>query len=241
MVGTGPGDVADLSPRAYQAIRQAGVVVGYKTYIRLIASLLSPAQEIISTGMTREVERCREAIRRAQDGKTVVLVSSGDPGVYGMAGLVLEMLEREGLLDALEVEVIPGITSATAAAAKLGAPLMHDFAVISLSDLLTPWALIEKRLSLAARGDFVLVLYNPASNKRTGQLARAREIILSHKSPDTPVGIVRNACREGETLVVTDLEHLPEHAVDMLSIVIVGNRDTRRAGRFLVTPRGYRL
>lgn len=241
MVGTGPGDAADLSPRALQALQEARVIVGYKTYIQLLDPLLIREKEVISTGMTGEVDRCRQAIARAREGNSVALVSSGDPGVYGMAGLALELLEQEGLLETLAVEIIPGITSATAAAARLGAPLMHDFVVISLSDLLTPWELIEKRLALAAAGDFVIVLYNPASHKRTGQLARAREIMLPHKRPDTPAGIVRNAYRAEESVTVTDLEHLLEYPVDMLSIVIVGNRETRLAGRFLVTPRGYRL
>lgn len=198
-------------------------------------------KEVISTGMTREIERCAQAIDRAREGALVALVSSGDPGVYGMAGLVLELLEKEGLLNEIDVEVVPGITSATAAAACLGAPLMHDFVVISLSDLLTPWDLIVKRLELVAQGDFVVVLYNPASHKRTEQIKTAREIMLRHKAPQTPVGIVRNAAREGQEATITDLEHMLEHPIDMLCTVIIGNQGTRRVGDYLVTPRGYRV
>ncbi len=240
MVGTGPGSAEHLSPRALRALREAELVVGYKTYIQLIAPLVE-GKKIISTGMTREVDRCREAIQRAREGQKVALVSSGDPGVYGMAGLALELLQRENLLDRVEVEIIPGITSATAAAALLGAPLMHDFVVVSLSDLLTPWEVIEKRLVLAAQGDFVVVLYNPASHKRTSQIIRARELMLRYKKAYTPVGIVRNAYRKGEDVVITDLEHLLDYPIDMFSIVIIGNNQTQRMGNFLVTPRGYTL
>lgn len=222
------------------ALQSCQVVVGYKTYIGLISSLVE-GKEIISTGMTREIDRCGQAIARVREGQRVALVSSGDPGVYGMAGLVLEMLNREGLLGEVEVEIVPGITSATAAAARLGAPLMHDFTVISLSDLLTPWEVIEKRLEMSSAGDFVTVLYNPASHKRVNQIAIAREIMLRHKAPATPVGIVRNAQRESETVIITDLEHMLEYQIDMLTIIIVGNSNTRRLGDYLVTPRGYGL
>lgn len=214
--------------------------MGYKTYVELISGLLDN-KEVVSTGMTREVERCNLAIERALGGKKVALVSSGDPGVYGMAGLALELLEQRGALDAVDVEVIPGITSATAAAACLGAPLMHDFVVISLSDLLTPWEVIEKRLEFAARGDFVVVLYNPASKKRTEQIRTARRLMLEHKNDKTPVGIVRNAAREDEEKVITDLEHMLEHPIDMFSTVVIGNSQTRLAGQYMVTPRGYRV
>ncbi|HHW43333.1 MAG TPA: precorrin-3B C(17)-methyltransferase [Desulfotomaculum sp.] len=240
VVGTGPGSLVHLSPRALQALQEAELIVGYKTYIQLIAPLLK-GKEILSTGMTREVERCTAAIEQAKGGKRVALVSSGDPGVYGMAGLALELLERDDLLDRVEVEIIPGITSASAAAALLGAPLMHDFAVISLSDLLTPWEVIQKRLDLAARGDFVIVLYNPASHQRKNQIREAREIMLQHKPGSTPAGIVRNAYREQEKVVITDLEHLLDHPIDMLCTVIIGNARTRRIEDYLVTPRGYSL
>lgn len=240
MVGTGPGSPEHLSPRALQVLQECDVVAGYKTYIDLIGGLIED-KEKISTGMTREVDRCRSAIDLAARGKRVALVSSGDPGIYGMAGLVLEMLHGDGLLGRLEVEIVPGITSATAAAARLGAPLMHDFAVISLSDLLTPWEVIEKRLEAASAGDFVIVLYNPASHKRVEQIRSAREIMLRHKSPSTPVGLVRNAEREDEKVMITDIEHMTGQLIDMLTVVIVGNSSTRRLGDFMVTPRGYRL
>lgn len=240
MVGTGPGNKEHLSPRAKQALEEAEVIVGYRTYLKLVEEMLR-GKEVISTGMTREIERCYLAVHRAGAGQKVVLVSGGDPGIYGMAGLALEVIEREGLWDKLEVEIVPGITSASAAAALLGAPLMHDFVVISLSDLLTPWPLIEKRLELAAQGDFVVVLYNPASHRRTGQIYRTREILLQHRSSRTPVGIVRNAYREGQEVIITDLENLLNHPIDMLCTVIVGNSQTRVANGFLITPRGYEL
>lgn len=229
-----------MSIRAREALASAEVIVGYTTYIDLIRDFIGE-REVISTGMTREIERCRKAVEVASSGRRVAVVSSGDPGVYGMAGLVLEIMETEGLLGVIPVEIIPGITSATASAARLGAPLMHDFAVISLSDLLTPWEAIEKRLEAAARADFVVVLYNPASKKRTWQIEKAQEIFLRHKPPTTPVGIVKNAAREEETVVITDLQGMLAHPVDMLSTVIVGNRSTLQVGDFMVTPRGYQV
>jgi precorrin-3B C17-methyltransferase len=229
-----------MSLKARRTIEEAEIVVGYKTYIELIRPLLE-GKEVLSSGMTKEVDRSRTAIDRALAGNRVVVVSSGDPGVYGMAGIVLELLEKEGLTGQIDVEVVPGITSATAAAASLGAPLMHDFAVISLSDLLTPWEVIEKRLELAAAGDFVTVLYNPVSKKRTEQIKIAREIFLKHKSGSTPVGIVRNAKRAGEEVVISDLENFLSHPIDMFSVVIIGNRQTYRSDFFMLTPRGYRI
>lgn len=239
-MGTGPGATAYLSGKALEVLSRAEVVVGYKTYVDLIEHLLE-GKEVLSTGMTREIERCTLAVDRARQGDQVAVISSGDPGVYGMAGLVLEILEREGLLDTIPFEVVPGITSATAAAARLGAPLMHDFAVISLSDLLTPWEVITARLELVAQGDFVVVLYNPASHRRRKQIEQAREIMLKYRDPSTPVGVVRNLMRDGEARVLTDLARMLEHNIDMLSTVIVGNRSTRQAGDWLITPRGYRL
>ena len=191
--------------------------------------------------MTREVERCNHAIDSVLKGKSVALVSSGDPGVYGMAGLVLEIMERRKVIDCIEFEVIPGITSATAAAACLGAPLMHDFVVISLSDLLTPWEIIKKRVEFAAGADFVIVLYNPASKKRTDQIVEVRKIILEHRSQQTPVGIVRNVSREGEEKVITDLDHMLENRIDMFTTIVIGNSQTTVIGKYMVTPRGYSL
>jgi adenosylcobyric acid synthase len=237
VVGLGPGALEHLTPAARTAIAEAGVVVGYRTYLELIPDLLT-GKQVVSSGMMKEVERCRQALQFAAAGKVVALVSSGDAGIYGMAGLALELQASEAL--DVTVEIVPGVSALQAAAACLGAPLMHDFAVISLSDLLTPWPLICRRLKAAAEADFVVALYNPKSQGRTTQLEAARQILLHHRDPATPVGIVRNACRRGETVVVTDLAGLAEQKVDMLSLVIVGNASTYcdGAGR-MVTPRGY--
>ena len=212
VVGIGPGGAEHITPAAVAAIAAAEVVVGYATYLELIPELLV-GKEVVSSGMMKEVERCRQALELAADGRCVALVSSVDAGVYGMAGLVLELAGDSSP----EIEIVPGISAVQAAAARLGAPLMHDFAVVSLSDLLTPWELIRRRLLAAGAADFVVALYNPKSKGRVTQLEEARQILLRHRSPRTPVGIVRNACRPGESLVVTDLAGLAEQAVDMLS------------------------
>jgi len=229
-----------MSLRAYNVLKEAEVIIGYKTYVDLLDDLVE-GKEIISSGMTREVERSLLAIEMAAAGKYVAVVSSGDPGIYGMAGITLELLEKEKMSDRLAVEIIPGITSANAAASSLGAPLMHDFAVISLSDLLTPWEVIERRLAAAAQADFVTVLYNPVSKKRTEQIKKAREIFLRYKSPSTPVGIVRNAKRGDEEVIKTDLEHFLEYPIDMFTVVLIGNRQSYRTARFMITPRGYNV
>jgi len=227
-----------MTGRAVGALTAADVIVGYRTYLDLLGDLIR-GKRVVKSGMRAEVERCREAVRLAGEGMAVALVSGGDPGVYGMAGLVLELLEKEGLLGRLAVEIIPGVTSATAAASCLGAPLSTDFAVISLSDLLTPWDLIRRRLSAAAAADFVLVLYNPASHRRVEQIREAQGLILAHRSGAVWVGLVRNAYREGQTVILTDLAHLLEQEIDMFTTIVVGNSTTRRVGDFLVTPRGY--
>jgi len=238
IVGLGPGDTAYLTPAARSAIERADVVSGYKTYLELIPELLS-GKETFSTGMRQETERCREALRRAAAGATVALVCAGDAGIYGMAGLVLELQQVEGP-EGVNVEVVPGISAVQAAAARLGAPLMHDFAVISLSDLLTPWASITRRLEAAAGADFVIALYNPKSRGRVTQVEIAREILLSHRRADTPVGIVRNAMRSGEEVEVSTLANFTDCRIDMFSMVIIGNTTTfvDDFGR-MVTPRGY--
>ena len=237
IVGIGPGDLNHMTFEAREALTSADAVVGYSTYLKLIEPLLA-GKEVVSSGMTKEVERCRQAISLAGEGKTVALVSSGDAGVYGMAGLVLELEPPDGV----DVVVVPGVSAVQAAAAVLGAPLMHDFAVISLSDLLTPWELIEKRLAAAAAADFVIALYNPRSKGRSGHLERARDIILRSRPDRTPVGIVRNACRKGEERIIASLADMPLERADMFSLVIVGNSATcvDRKGR-MVTPRGYEL
>lgn len=239
VVGTGPGDLKHMTFEAQAAIRSSQAVVGYKVYLDLIRPLLF-GKEVVSSGMMREVERCRTALEIAATGKTVTIVSSGDAGIYGMAGLVLELVEKEGGENTPEVVVVPGISALQAAASVLGAPLMHDFAAISLSDLLTPWKTIQKRLRAAATADFVVALYNPRSKGRVKQLEEARDIFLSCRGRETPVGIVRNACREGEERIVTTLGRMLEHTVDMFSTVIIGNSATfvDRHGR-IVTPRGY--
>ncbi len=234
VVGIGPGGAEHITPAALRAIAEAQVVVGYKTYLDFIPQCLA-GKEIVSSGMRQEVERCRQALDLAAAGKKVALVSSGDAGVYGMAGLVLELAEG-----GIDIEIVPGVSAVQAAAARLGAPLMHDFAVVSLSDLLTPWVRIRQRLEAAAAADFVVALYNPKSRGRTGQIAEAREILLRHRGAQTPVGIVRNACRPGEEVTVSSLGAFLDHDIDMFSLVIIGNSQTRvdAAGR-MVTPRGY--
>ena len=237
IVGIGPGDLNHMTYQAREAIESADTVVGYKTYLHLIEPLLG-GKEVVSSGMMKEVERCREAIRRAGEGRTVALVSSGDSGIYGMAGLVLELSPP----DCIEVVTVPGVSAVQAAASVLGAPLMHDFAVVSLSDLLTPWDLIEKRLEAAASADFVIALYNPRSKGRTRHVERALEIMLQSRAPDTPVGIVRNACREGEEKILSTLAEIPLSRIDMFSMVIVGNSATYVDGHGrMVTPRGYEI
>lgn len=215
------------------------MVAGYNTYIDLVDELISEKQEVISTGMTKEIDRVEMALEAAQDGSRVAIVSSGDAGVYGMAGLVLETVDKKGL--ELEVEIIPGITAANAAASTLGAPLMHDYAVISLSDLLTPWQVIIDRLKRAASGDFVVVLYNPKSKQRQQQIVKAREIFLQHKEPSTPVGIVRSAKRGSEEMVITDLENMLDEEIGMVTTVIIGNSETFSFADSMVTPRGYEV
>lgn len=239
VVSLGPGDKAFMAPRAREALEEAQVVVGYRTYVDLIDPVLVRGKEIISTGMTQEMARCRRAIEKTLEGRTTALVCSGDAGIYGMAGLIFDLLENEDLLGKVDVEVIPGIPALCAAAALLGAPLMHDFAVISLSDLLTPWETIQYRVEAAAKADYVVVLYNPRSRKRDWQLGRVREILLRHRRPDTPVGVVRNAMREDQLTKISTLSGFDDSSVDMFSIVVVGNSQTRVAGGRMLTPRGY--
>ena len=228
-----------MTKKARKEIETADVVIGYKTYVALIQSIIKPTAEVFSGVMGKEVDRAEIALKKALENKRVAVISSGDPGVYGMAGLVLEVADREKA--EVPVEVVPGVTAATAAAAKLGAPLVTDFAVISLSDILTPWSLIEKRLKAAAESDFVIVLYNPQSQGRKEPLAKAYEILLKHRSPNTPVGIVRQAGRKGEETVVSTLKDLLICEVDMATTIIVGNSTTRVVNRRMVTPRGYEL
>jgi precorrin-3B C17-methyltransferase len=228
-----------LTPKARSEIENADVIVGYGTYVKLIQSIIKPGAEVVSGTMGREVERAQIAVSKALENYHVVMVSSGDPGVYGMAGIVLEVVAMETVN--VPVEIVPGVTAATAAASKLGAPLVSDFAVISLSDLLTPWEKIERRLEAASAADFAIVLYNPKSEGRIEPLAKAYEIMFKHMLPETPVGIVKQADREGEEVVITTLKNLLAAEIDMVTTVIVGNSATKVVNGRMVTARGYEL
>ena len=244
VVGIGPGGLNHMTFEAREAIEKADVVVGYKTYLEFIEPLLAE-KDVVSSGMMREVERCSQALAIAASGKTVALVSSGDAGIYGMAGLALELADGtdEGSAapyPGVEIIIVPGVSAVQAAASVLGAPLMHDFAVISLSDLMTPLDTIRQRLKAAASADFVVALYNPRSKGRVTQIEEAAAILIAARGPQVPVGIVRNACRDGEERIITTLGGMLSHPIDMFSIVIIGNASTRLSidGR-IVTPRGY--
>jgi len=238
IIGTGPGSIEYMSQRAINAIKACNIVVGYKTYINLIQSLLDD-KTIVSSGMRKEVDRCGEVINLAKQGNVVGLISSGDAGVYGMAGILLEMLAQSG--DDIDVEVVPGITSALSSASLAGAPLMNDFAVISLSDLMTPWEVITHRIDKAAEGDFVISLYNPKSKERVEQIGIFREIVLRHRKPETPVAIVRDAMREEQQLTITTLGEMLNHHIDMTTTLIVGNSQTFVHNGRMITPRGYKI
>lgn len=235
-IGIGPGGAEQMTLRAVRALEQCDCVAGYGLYLDLIEQLIA-GKTRIQTGMMREVDRCAAARDAAKEGHTVAVVSSGDAGVYGMAGLLFEVCAGE---PDIEIEVVPGITAACSGGAVLGAPLTNDFACVSLSDLLTPWEVIEKRLRGAAAGDFCIALYNPASKKRTDHLRRACDILLETLPPETVCGTVRNIGREGETYTLTTLGALRDTQVDMLTTVFVGNSRTRVIGGRMVTPRGYR-
>ena len=241
VIGIGPGSLEDMTPRALRAIQSAEVVAGYTTYIKLIQELLSD-KEVIGTAMMQEIDRCQLAVQTAAAGKDTVVVSSGDSGVYGMAGLVLELLLRHPAAERpVFGGIIAGISAVNAAAAILGAPLMHDFAVISLSDLLTPWELIKKRAAAAAEGDFVVALYNPKSKKRIQHIEEIRDIMLRFKAPDTPVGIVNNASRVKEAKVISTLQDFTKEEINMFSLVIIGNSKTYVKEGYMITPRGYEV
>ena len=237
VVGLGPGGSRWMTWEARAALEQAEVLCGYTVYLDLIRGEF-PDKEYFSTHMTQEMERCRAARERARSGRTTALVCSGDAGVYGMAGPVLELAPQ---FPEVEIQVVPGVTAALAGAAVLGAPLMHDFAVLSLSDLLTPWEVIRRRLELAAQGDFVLCLYNPSSRRRRDHLRMACDIVLVHRGPETVCGWVRNAGRAQEEHQVLTLGELREAQVDMFTTVFIGSAATRRIGDRMVTPRGYEL
>ncbi|MBI2166257.1 MAG: precorrin-3B C(17)-methyltransferase [Chloroflexi bacterium] len=240
VVGIGPGSLEDLTPRAARAIEESQVVVGYRWYLELIGGLLE-GKTVQAFGMGQEQERARAAADLAYQGYQVALVSGGDPGVYGMAGPLLEALLQRGWSreSGLPVEIVPGVTAATAGAALLGAPLMQDFAVISLSDRFGPWELIARRLEAAAASDMVVVLYEPASHLRPRHIEEAQRILLQHRTGETPVGVVRDAYRPGEQVVLTSLGQMLQHSFDMRTVVIVGNSSTKAQGGVMVTPRQY--
>lgn len=236
VVGIGPGDYNEMTVRAVNALNACDVIVGYHVYVDLVKEHF-PDKEFHTTPMRREVDRCRIALDLAREGRDVAMICSGDAGIYGMAGLIYEL---RGESETPEVEVVGGLTAACSGAARLGAPLTHDFCVISLSDLLTPWDKIEKRLECAAMGDFSVALYNPSSMKRKDYLQRACDILLRHASPDTVCGIVKNIGREGEEIRTMTLSELRNYQADMFTTVFIGNSQTRVIGGRMVTPRGYR-
>ena len=238
VIGIGPGGKENMTYEAIQIFNDMECVVGYKSYIELIREMITD-KEVISSGMKKEIERCELCFDIAEQGKKVAIVSSGDAGIYGMAGLIYEVAKRRD--SKIEIEVVCGVTSSTAAASILGAPLMHDYAVISLSDLITPWELIEKRVNYAAQGDFVTTIYNPKSMERTWQIEKVKEIFLSVRDKNTPVGIVRNAKRADESLVITTLEFMTNHDIDMFSTVIIGNSKSYIWHNKIITPRGYKV
>ena len=237
VVGIGPGKYEGMTVEAVEALKAADIIVGYKKYVELVMPHFAD-KEFFDNGMRQEADRCREALKMASDGKNVALVCSGDSCVYGMAGLVYELAPDYGNV---EVSAIPGVTAALSGSAVLGAALGHDFAVISLSDLLTPWELIEKRLDACSSADMCIALYNPGSHKRTDYLQKACDIMLKHKAPETVCGTVNNIGREGEKAAVMTLAELRDTVVDMFTTVFIGNSATKIIDGKMITPRGYRI
>ena len=240
LVGIGPGSVEHMTARARSAIAEADVVIGYVTYIKLVADLLE-GKEIIRKSMTEELDRAISALECARAGKKVALISSGDAGVYGMAGPTYEVLFQAGWTpdDPVQLEIVPGASALNSCAARVGAPLTHDFCAISLSDLLTPWPTIARRLDAVAMADFVVALYNPKSGRRTRQIVEAQRLFLRHRRADTPVAIVKSAYRRRENIVFTTLDQMAEADIGMLSTVLIGNSNTFVRHGLMVTPRGY--
>ncbi len=240
LVGFGPGPEEQMTLRARAAIEESDVVIGYSTYIKLVEHLL-PGKVVVRKGMTEEIERCMEAWKQAKLGKTVALISSGDIGIYGMAGPTYEILLQSGWTPDgdIRVEVIPGVTALNAVASLVGAPLTHDFCAISLSDLLTPWPQIARRLEAAARGNFVIALYNPKSGRRTEQISEAQRILLRYRAPATPAAIVKSAYRKRQNIQRVRLDRMSRCDIGMLSTVLIGNRDSYWRQGLMITPRGY--
>jgi precorrin-3B C17-methyltransferase len=238
VVGIGPGGTLDRTRRAELAIAESSVIVGYSLYLELISDL-TDGKTLVSTGMTREVERCREAVRLAREGATVALVSSGDPGVYGMAGLAIEIASSEGA--SIPIEIVPGVSAANAAAARLGAPLMCDFATLSMSDLLVPWEVIKTRIEAVAAADFVVAIYNPRSRTRVDQLEQAADIFRKHRPGTTPVGICTAVGSKDEHTLISTLDEFLRLEIGMRSIVVIGNRSSKLVDGLFITPRGYEV
>jgi len=234
VVGIGPGGRENMTLKAVEVLRRCHVIVGYTPYIEYLGDL-KDCKELYSTGMRGEIERCKVAVNMVREGKNTAIVSTGDAGLYGMAGPILEMA------DDIEVEIIPGVTAAFSAASELGSPIMHDYCSISLSDLMTPWEVIEKRIECASAGDFVITIYNPKSKSRVDHLKKAVSIMLKYKSPDTPVGIVKNSGRDGMEKHITILDDIDYDIIDMCCVLIVGNSKTYVKEGKIVTPRGYDL
>ena len=242
IVGVGPGHHDHMTFRAKRVIEESDTIVGYETYVNLVEDLID-GKDIHRYAMTQEVERAHQCIDLAKEGKIVSLVSSGDPGIYGMAGLIFEILAESGWNPEtdLQVELVPGVSALNSCASLIGSPLMTDFAVVSMSDLLVPWEIIVKRVEAAAQGDYVIVIYNPSSKKRINQLQDTRKLLLKYRKPSTPVAIIKGAFRKSQTIVMTDLEHLEEHSdkLGMISTVIVGNSSTYNFKDLMINPRGY--
>ena len=235
VVGLGPGNKENMTFKAYNTIKESDIIIGHKTYIALVEKIF-PDKKTVKSAMKKEVERCEETLKLAEEGNVVALISSGDAGVYGMAGLMLEIADGQ-----VEVEIVPGITSANASASLGGAPIVHDSVNISLSNLLTDWELIKKRIDLASQGDFVITLYNPKSSGRPELINEARDIMLKHKRKDTPVLIARNVGREGENYDITTLDKMLDYEINMFSTVIIGNSNTKVLNNKMITPRGYKV
>jgi precorrin-3B C17-methyltransferase len=242
IVGVGPGHHDHMTYRAKQVIEESDTIVGYETYVNIVQDLIE-GKDVYRYAMTQEVERAHQCIDLAKSGKIVSLVSSGDPGIYGMAGLIYEMLAEADWdpKNGMPVEIIPGISALNSCASIIGSPLMTDFAVLSMSDLLVPWEIIVKRVEAAAQGDFVIVIYNPSSKKRIHQLQDTIKILLKYRKPTTPVAIIKGAFRDSQTVVLTDLENLTNHSdkLGMISTVIVGNSSTYNYKDLMINPRGY--
>ena len=237
VVGIGPGEYEQMTVKAVNALNSCDTIVGYTVYVDLVREHFA-GKEMLTTPMRKETQRCEMAFEEAAKGKTVAMICSGDAGVYGMSGLIYEVGEK---YPGVEVEVVSGVTAALSGGAGLGAPLMHDFAVISLSDLMTPWEKIEKRLLCAAQADFVICLYNPSSHKRKDYLQRACDLVLQYAAPETVCGIAQNIGREGESARVLTLRELRDTEVDMFTTVFIGNSQTKVIGGKMVTPRGYQV